>query len=75
MKGVVTSYFEDIAFAKIRVSKKRRKLLTSLNGSVVLGREAGAKHLGKPTVIPNGDLVVVSVQAMDQTLDCVSVIV
>jgi len=54
----ITSYLKDIAFAKIRVSKERRKLLTSLDRSVVLGRDARPKHLGKPTVIPNWNLVV-----------------
>ena len=75
VKFVATSYLEDVTFAEIRATKERRKLFTSFDRSVVLGREAGTKHFGKPTIIPNRDLVVVSVQSMDQTLDGVSVII
>jgi len=75
MKSVATSYLEDVTFAKIRASKERSKLFTSLDRSVVLGREARTKHFGKPTIIPNGDLIVVSMQTVDQTLDGVSVII
>jgi hypothetical protein len=71
----VTSHLEYLAFAEIRIGEQRRKLLTSLDRPVVLGRKARPKHFGKPTVIPNGDLVVRSVKAVDQTLDRISIVV
>jgi hypothetical protein len=70
-----TPHLEYVTFAEIRVGKERCKLLTSPDWSVILGREARTKHLGKPTVIPNRDLVVRSVKAVDQTLDRVPIIV
>jgi hypothetical protein len=71
----VTSYLEYLAFAEIRIGEQRRKLLTSLDRPVILGRKAWPKNLGKPTVVPNGDLVIRSVKAMDQTLDRISIVV
>lgn len=71
----MTSYLEYLAFAEIWIGEQRRKLLTSLDRPVVLRWQARPKHFGKPTVIPNGDLVVRSVKAVDQTLDCISIVV
>jgi hypothetical protein len=68
-------YLKTFAIAKSRVSNKLPKFLAGIDGSVIFGLETRAEGLREEAVVPNWNLIVCCVFAVDEALDGVTAIV